>query len=78
MRINLEKASGKAKCRSGKCRKLPEYIDDKGRIKAETTCAAIGTDSASGWHTSYYCRDCIDQLYDDIRKILNPKLWVFH
>ena len=78
MKINLIKASGRAICRSKDCKKKPEYISEKGRIKADTTCVAIMMDSAAGYHTSYYCRDCIDQLYEDIRKILNTKLWVFH
>jgi hypothetical protein len=78
MKIELEKSSGRAKCRSRTCKKKPEYISENGRIKAGTTCVAITMDSAAGWNTSYYCRDCVDQLYEDIRKILNPKLWVFH
>jgi hypothetical protein len=78
MKIELEKSSGRAKCRARDCKKLPEYITDKGRIKVNTTCVAITMDSAAGWNTSYYCRDCVDKLYEDIKKILNPKLWVFH
>ena len=78
MKIELEKSSGRAKCRAFNCKELPEYISEGGRIKSGTTCVAITMDSAGGYNTSYYCRDCIDKLYDDIRKILNPKLWVFH
>lgn len=78
MRIELEKASGKAICRNRNCQKKTEYISENGRIKSQTTCAAITMQSAAGFNTSYYCRDCIDQLYQDIKKILNPQLWVFH
>lgn len=78
MRIALEKASGRAKCRNNSCKKKEEYISANGRIKSETTCAAITMDSAAGFNTSYYCRDCIEVIYEDIKKILNPKLWIFH
>lgn len=78
MRIELEKASGASKCRGPDCSMNPDYLTDKGRIKRGTTCVAITMGSAAGYNTSYYCRDCIDKIYDDIRKVLNPKLWVFH
>ena len=71
MRIELIKASGRALCRSEECKKLPEYVTEKGRIKTDTTCVAITMGSAAGWNTSYYCRDCVDKLYLDIKKILN-------
>lgn len=78
MKIVLEKSSGRAKCRARTCKKLELYISESGRIKKDSTCAAITMDSAAGWNTSYYCRDCIDTLYNDIKKILNPALWAFH
>lgn len=78
MKIELEKASGKAICRSKTCQKKPEYISENGRIKSQTTCVAITMQSAAGWNTSYYCRDCVEVLYGDIKKVLNPALWVFH
>lgn len=78
MKIELEKASGKAMCRNKTCRKKPEYISENGRIKSQTTCVSFTMQSAAGFNTSYYCRDCVDQLYEDIKKILNPKLWIFH
>jgi hypothetical protein len=77
MRITLEKSSGRAKCRHDGCEQKEEYISAAGRIKTGTTCAAIGTDGAGGYHTSYYCRDCIDKIYVEMKKILNPALWVF-
>jgi len=78
MEISLEKASGRTKCRHLRCVNKQEYINEKGRIKKGTICAAIATDGAAGYHTSYYCRDCIDLIYIDIKKILNPALWAFH
>jgi hypothetical protein len=78
MKIELEKSSGRGKCRSGYCKQNPEYISENGRIKAGTTCVAITMRSAAGRNVSYYCRECVDQLYEDVKKILNPKLWVFH
>lgn len=77
MKIELIKASGRAMCRSYDCKELPEYIKNH-RIISNTTCAAISMSSAAGWNTSYYCRDCIDKLYIDIKTVLNPKLWSFH
>ncbi len=77
MKITLEKSTGRAKCRSSSCKKMTIYISGSDRIKVGTTCAAITMDSAAGVNTSYYCRDCIDQLYLDIKAILNPALWKF-
>ncbi len=77
MEINIEKASAKAKCRGIKCKKLPEYINRNGRIKKGTSCAAITMDSSGGWHTSYYCRDCIDVIHLNMKAQLNPSLWIF-
>lgn len=78
MKIELEKASGKSKCRYDGCKCKPEYINDKGCIKENTTCAVITMKTAKGNATSYYCRDCIELLYVDIKMMLNPQLWVFH
>lgn len=78
MKIALEKASGRTKCR-GQCKNNPEFIsvDSRGRriIIKGTTCAAISMNSSAGYTTSYFCRDCIDKLYIDMKTILNPKLW---
>jgi hypothetical protein len=78
MKIELVKASGKAMCRNRSCKCKIEFINPKSyRIKKDTTCAAITMESAAGWNTSYYCRDCIEIIYEDMKKILNPKLWIF-
>jgi len=77
MKIGLEKASGRAICRYIQCEQKPEYINERGCIKNGTTCAFFTMSSASGWHTSYFCRDCIDKIYRDVKAILDPKLWAF-
>jgi len=79
MRVGLEiDISGRRKCRYHNCDKNPEYIAQNGRIKKGTTCAWISVEDASGSSCGYYCRGCIDKVYADLKKILNPNLWVFH
>ena len=77
MKIELEKSSCRAICRNHLCKQNPDYINEGGRIKSGTTCAVIRMWSAAGWNRSFYCRECIDQIYFDMKKILNPKLWSF-
>lgn len=78
MKLGLEKSSGRAKCRNDLCEKKTEFINERGRIRHGTMCAWIQIDSASGYHTAYYCRDCISKIYGEMKKILNPDLWIFH
>lgn len=77
MKISIEKASGTQICRGIACKKDPKYID-KDRIKNGTSCARITVGSAKGRAHAFYCRDCIDKVYMDVKMILNPALWVFH
>lgn len=77
MKLKLTTSNGKTKCRNESCKKLPEYISEKGRIKNGTTCVSISIRSASGYNDSFFCRDCIDEVYSDMKKILNPSLWSF-
>jgi hypothetical protein len=77
MKIELEKSSGRAICRNRQCSQNPDYINEGGRIKSGTTCAVFLMDSASGWNRSFYCRECIDKIYLDLKIKLNPKLWIF-
>lgn len=77
MKIYLEKSSGRAKCRHSGCKRKPEYISSKGRIIKDTMCAILYMESASGWNSSYYCRDCIELIHFEIKKMLNPNLWAF-
>lgn len=78
MKLGLEKASGRSKCRYHLCSNNPEFISDKGRIKKDTVCAWISTVGPGGAHTSHYCKGCIEKIYIDLKKILNPTLWAFH
>lgn len=77
MRIVLSKATGRAKCRHNNCENKPEYIE-KGRIKKGTTCVIVYQSGASGLFAAHYCRNCIDKIYEDMKKVLNPALWIFH
>jgi hypothetical protein len=43
-------------------------------IRVDTTVAIISL----GGKEEYYCRGCIDEIYDMIRAKLDPKLWAFH
>lgn len=77
MRLGLDKGNGRRKCRNGTCKKNPAYITEAGRIKKDTTCAWIYVEDASGGAKAYYCRECIDEIYARMKKILNPNLWIF-
>jgi hypothetical protein len=77
MKIELEKSSGRAICRNFLCKNNPLYINPSGRIKSGTTCVVIGMSSAGGWNRSFYCRECIEIVYADLKTKLNPLLWVF-
>lgn len=77
MKISVSSATSKAKCRGNNCKKLPQFINRKGRIKKGTSCAIVGMNTSSGWRTAFFCRDCIDQLYFDMKMVLDPKLWIF-
>lgn len=77
MKMGLTKASGRSKCRYHDCQKKTEYISSAGRIRIGTTCVWVAIDSASGGGVAYYCRDCIDKIHADMKKILNPSLWLF-
>jgi len=83
MKITLEKASGRSKCRGTDCSKNPEYISEDGRMVKGTTCAviAIGGDASGSFASSvfyfYYCRECLDKVYVEVKSKLDSKLWVF-
>lgn len=78
MIINIEKSTGRRICRYSNCLKNEKYITKDGKIKKGVVCASVTIQSSSGLSTAYYCRDCIDSLYLDIKKILNPNLWTLH
>lgn len=76
MKVSLQKSNGKYKCRSLKCKSNPEFISKSGRILKDTTCVYIVSDGASGSCHSYYCKDCLKELLSDLKKVLDPKLWL--
>ncbi len=59
------------------CRHLPEYHDNiigsNFFIKQETTCLSF----VLGFQREVYCRDCIDLIYQDLKPILDSRLWSF-
>ena len=77
MELGLDKGTGKRKCRNSSCKKNPKYISATGRIIKDTTCAWVYVSDAAGGAQAYYCRDCIDEIYLRMKKILDPKLWIF-
>lgn len=74
MKLSLEKSSDRGICRYDECQNNPKYINDLGRIKKDTTCVRIHINGI----TAFYCRECIDKIYEDMRKVLNSKLWIFN
>lgn len=78
MKINLERASGHAICRHDQCERKSEYINENGKIKKGTICAWLSIDTEHGKYDFCYCRNCIDKIYIETKKILNPNLWMFH
>lgn len=77
MKLQVTKANGKQMCRYQLCSRNPDYISKTGRIKSGSTCVEIRLDSAAGYNSSYYCRECIDKIYIEMKKVLNPDLWIF-
>jgi hypothetical protein len=76
LKIEIEKASGKAICRYTSCASNPDYIKD-GRIIKGTDCARIIMFTAAGGASAFYCRDCLDKILFDVKIALNSKLWAF-
>jgi hypothetical protein len=71
------------RCDNSTCPHSPEYHDriigDNYFIKQDTTCFLIWLgDNISASSTEWYCRDCIDTVYQYIKSKLDSKLWAFH
>lgn len=49
------------------------------RIKSNTICLTIGSYGSynDNFHISYYCSDCVEKLYKDLKLFLDKKLWSF-
>lgn len=65
-------------CSNINCKKLPAHtINILGSvyyIRIDTTVAVISL----GGKEEYYCRGCIDEIYEMVKSKLDPKLWAFH
>lgn len=81
MKIKLLKAKDNMhRCNYDGCEKNPEYTTKAGSIRKGTICASIRVYSANRSKShilNYYCRSCIDKVYNDVRASLNSNLWVF-
>lgn len=64
-------------CNHPECKHLPKYHDN---IIGNQFFIKIGTPYLSVLLKSnieYYCKDCIDKLYESLKPMLNSKLWLF-
>jgi hypothetical protein len=80
MKIEIIKAPLGEYCLHHACTRDKRYVSPKGRIKRNTTIAKLTIPFKSKSYpqrTVYYCRNCIEQILFDARKILDPKLWIF-
>ena len=59
--IEIVKSSGKCICRGNKC-------NYRTKIPKDNICLSIYTGSASGFNTSYYCKDCMLEIFDQFEK----------
>lgn len=75
--IDIRKClSAGVKCDNPNCKKLPELFDrvlNTFYLKEGVTYAAIYL----GGKVDYYCRDCIDEVYNFIKSKMDSKLWIF-
>ncbi len=80
--FSIEKANGYQQCSYHDCHSLPEYTHRilngaDPLIKRDTICARMVIWCGGEQYTRYYCRDCIPRLYEDMKKVLDPNLWIF-
>jgi hypothetical protein len=65
-------------CANRNCKNNPEHmvniLGSVWYIKVDTTVATISV----GGRTEYYCRGCIDEVYQLMKQKLDSKLWAFH
>ena len=65
-------------CANLNCEKLPQHVinilGSVYYIKVDTTVASVEMKG----EVEYYCRGCIDQLYNMLKSKLDPKFWAFH
>lgn len=64
-------------CDNKNCKHLPEYCvhstGDYYFLKLDTICVEI----VMGLYTEVYCLDCVKQVYQQMKPILDHNLWVF-
>jgi hypothetical protein len=65
-------------CANSNCKHSPEHminiLGNVWYIKVDTTAARL----AIKHNEEYYCRGCIDELYQMFKIKLDSKLWAFH
>lgn len=65
-------------CANRNCKHNPEYminiLGNVWYIKVDTPVALVLMSGS----VEYYCRDCIDFLYQYLKGKLDSKLWAFH
>ena len=64
-------------CRGTNCSNDPKYINENGRIRKDSPCAQIMTNGSTGYHSSYYCRNCLEDVLKLVKYTLDPKFWIF-
>lgn len=74
MKLEIKKASGKARCRSLDCSRDEKFVSSMKIIKKNTICLCVKMPSSIQKY--YYCRNCIDLLLIKFKSILNPEFWV--
>jgi len=78
LNIELQKMSRTGfHCANKKCKRLPEHtvniLGSVYYIRVDTTVALI----TMGEYFEYYCRGCIDEVYQLLKSKLDVKLWSF-
>jgi hypothetical protein len=75
--IKVEVCACFARCCNTNCQRSSEYhytiLENSHWIKQGTVCARIQIEN----RVEYYCRDCIDEIYNLIKSKLDSKLWIF-
>jgi len=87
MIIKIIKSKGFEHCEGVNCKKLPQYISKRGKIKNKALMIALYSDQlrydqdlqyGDAISADYvYCDDCADELYNEVRMKLNRDLWIF-
>lgn len=68
----------KDRCDNQDCVKDPRYIDSDNFLVENQTILQIEIYVTGGYDIAHYCQDCIEKLWDNVNKALNPKFRAFH